>query len=147
ITKKELREQERERKRQEDEIAAKLRGEINLSITNGFLSLVYYNEDNDVMNKALEALGFRPTIPFYYAYLPTAKALKDQITLWNEKGFIPDPELENEMQAILELYHLLKEQKLKSGMSTFKFANRNQLRNFYRMEHKPNSNAKVIRPY
>ena len=147
VTKKEIREQEREQRRQADELSAKLQAEIYLSITNGFLSLVYYSEENDVMDKALEALGFRPTIQFYYAHLPTAKALYDQVALWSKRGFLPDPELENEMQAIYELHVLLKEQKLRSGMSTFKFANRNQLRNFYRMEHKPNSNAKIIRPY
>ena len=147
VTQKELREQERERKRQADEMQAKLQGEIYLTITNGFLSLVYYNDGNDVMEKALEALGFRPSIPFYYAHLPTAKSLKDQIELWNAKGFNPDPELVNEMDAIFELYHLLKGQKLRTGLATFKFANKNQLRNFYRMEHKPNADQKIIRPY
>lgn len=147
ITKKEQREREKEKQQAEQELQDQMQVELSISVTNGFLGLVYYQDENEIASKSLEALGFRPTEPFYYAHIPNALTLKRQIELWNSKGFEPDATMENEMAAIVDLYHLLKEGKLQNGTATFRLANRNELRNFYRMEHKPNSNAKLIRPY
>lgn len=144
IKKSYVKEIQKEKKVREEE---NLIAELSVTVTNGFLGLVYFIEEESNVLKALEAQGFRPTPDFYYAEMKTAKMLYKQIMLWNDKGFEPDPKMNNEMSAINTMYQLLKTGKIKSSIANFKFANVNQLRNFYRMEIKPSSDKMIIRPY
>ncbi|QDH83606.1 helicase [Achromobacter phage Motura] len=142
-------EEEAQREAEKTALQESLNAHLVLLITNGFLGLSFDSsmEGSEATTRALEAVGFRTIEPYFYAHMETPLRLKKQITKWNEAGFVPDPLMTNEMQALLGIYNLMKEGKMGRSSLTFKLANRNQLRNFYRMEHKPSTDTKVIKPY
>ncbi|MGE8452490.1 MAG: SNF2-related protein, partial [Pseudomonadales bacterium] len=132
----------------EEELQSNLRAVINFVTTNGYLGLTVKEEGHskDVMD-ALQALGFRPDPPYQRAWIKNHKILDKQMRMWAEAGFYPDKSVPEALNSIGEMYLLLQEGKIARRISTWKYANRNQLRNFYRMEQKPSTDQKGLKFY
>ena len=144
---KEEREAEQEKKRKKKELQAQMSIELHVSLINGFLSLSYFiDEENPAASNALQALGFTVGQQFYYAKISNAQRLSKQLALWAENGFMPDPKLKELREAFTSVHTMLQKGK-NTPLMNYKFATQGQLRNFYRMEHKPNSDPKLIKPY
>jgi SNF2 family DNA or RNA helicase len=143
-------EQERLKKQKEEQIVNGLNIELHFSISNGFLSIVYYPEDGDDASAALQALGFRPEEPYVFAEVRNSPQLVQQFKKWWDAGFRFDPKFEKATgaaEAIKDLSKLLKSGTLHNGQMGYKFASRNQMVNFFRMELKPSANPKEFKPY
>ena len=151
ITQKELKEIEKRKLEKEKENLSSLIVELQFTVTNGFLGLTMFtNGEDSPGTRALQALGFSMVPDFYYAQLKNHLQLYNQITLWNKKNLVPDQSIINTLGdngTIVQLYNLLKSKKIGNRMAVYKFANRSQLRNFYRMEIIPSKDPMVIKPY
>lgn len=142
VIKKELKKQK--------ELVESLNAELQFIIANGFLGISYFvNGENDPVSRALQAVGFRPNPQFYYAQVMNAKKLKNQLDLWEEKGFRPDPSIMKvgARPAFAELYSLLKAGKVANHADTFKMTSAVNVRNFYRMEHRASNDKLLFKPY
>lgn len=126
---------------------AALQVELELTVTNGYLGISYWNVDNTEATNALQALGFRPTPPFIYAHVKTAPMLLKQFQLWHKKGFTLGKDKDDMGGKFKDLMQMLQSGRLKSHVSGYNFASRNELRNFYRLEFKPSADSKLIKPY
>jgi hypothetical protein len=149
---KQQQEQERvnKQKKIEEETESALNVEIHLSITNGFLGLLYFvDENNQTASRAVQAAGFRPDPQFYYAKMFDSPHLRNQFKLWRDNDMELDPlAIKTGVSgAIAELDRMLKSGAIKKVQDTITFATKNALANFYRMEHKPNNNKKQFKPY
>jgi hypothetical protein len=121
--------------------------ELALSVINGFLSLSYFiDEKNSAASNALQSLGFTIAQQFYYAPITNAQRLEKQLKLWAEKGFMPDPKMKELKEAFGAVHTMLQKGKSTPNL-IYKFASVGQLRNFYRVEQKPSSDPKIIKPY
>jgi hypothetical protein len=137
-------------KKVQQELVQSLNGELQFTIVNGFLGVTYFVQgEDDKMSRALQAVGFRPDPLFYYAKMPSAARLKRQLNLWQDKGFRPDPAIlkAGAREGFAELYELLKGGKLISHSDTYKMSNSTQIKNFYRMEHRPSNDSHMFKPY
>ncbi len=126
--------------------------ELQITSTNGYLGLTMFTEEDvdDPSARALEAIGFTPVSPFYYAEMKTAKHLVRQIQLWGEAGLAPDKSVQDVMGpngAVQQLHDLMQSGKIRSGTMTYRLATRNKLQNFYKMEQKPSKEPNFIKPY
>ncbi len=133
---------------EEVELQNNLRAVVNFVVTNGFLGLTVREEGHskDVMD-AFQALGFRPDPPYRRAWIKNHRILDKQMRLWAESGFYPDKSVPEALNSIGEMYLLLQEGKISKRISTWKYANKNALRNFYRMEQKPSTDPKGLKFY
>jgi superfamily II DNA or RNA helicase len=143
---KEKRQKELEEK--EVELQNNLRAVVNFIVTNGYLGLTVKEEGHSKdVTDALQALGFRPDPPYHRAWIKNHRILDKQMRLWAESGFYPDKSVPEALNSIGEMYLLLQEGKVQKRISTWKYANRNALRNFYRMEQKPSTDPKGLKFY
>lgn len=137
----------KEKIQKKKELEAQMSIELHVSLINGFLSLSYFpDESTPAATNALQALGFVMGQQFYYARIPNAQRLSKQLALWAENDFRPDPKLKELKDAFTSVHTMLQKGK-NTPLMNYKFATQGQLRNFYRMEHKPNSDPKLIKPY
>lgn len=150
---KRLREEEekkklKETKKRQKDLQVALSVELQLTVINGFLGILYVPE-NDTATKALQALGFRPTPQYYYAQFKRAKQLKDQFDIWQAKGFTFDDGLRKQgvTGAIGDLYNLLKSGGVAQHKETYQWATTTKIRNFYRLEQKASNDKKAFKPY
>ena len=137
-------------KEKHQKLLESLNVQLQFTLTNGFLAITYFVEgEDDSMSKALQAVGFRPDPLFYYAKMPSPARLKRQLNLWQEKGFRPDPAIlkAGAKGGFAELYNLLKGGKVVSHNDTYKMTTAQNVRNFYRMEHKASSDKTLFKPY
>lgn len=144
LEEKRLAEEEAQRKA----ITNNLNIELFLNVSNGFLGLTYFVEDDNA-KAAVQALGFRPSPPFVMAELKSALGLRRLFDAWKDKGYSFDPKFQ-EMRvpdAFTALYNMLKTGKVASGASGFTFGTKNNLRNFFREEAKPSAKKKEFKPY
>lgn len=145
---KELDKAAKEKKAKQNKAALSV--ELEFSVSNGFLGISYFVDDeNSDASNALQALGFRPTPPFVMAKLRNAAQLAKQFNMWKEAGFSLDP-LAVKMgvvEAFTDLSTLLKSGKLGTGAADFRFSTKNQLTNFFRQEVKPSLSKNLIKPY
>lgn len=139
---------EKESKKRQKELKVALSIELQLTIINGFLGILYL-PTNDTATKALQAMGFRPTPRYYFTQIKRAKQLKDQFDLWHAKGFTIDENLRKTgvSNAIADLYALLKTGGIAQHKETFQWATQTKIRNFYRMEQKASNDKKAFKPY
>lgn len=139
---------EKEGKKREKELKKALSLELQFTVVNGFLG-ISYNSENDTATKALQALGFRPTAPYYFTPIKKAITLRKQFDLWKEKGFTIEEQARKAgvANAIAELYNLLKSNQVFNHKDTYKWATNNQVKNFYRLEQKASNDKKAIKPY
>jgi hypothetical protein len=140
---------EKEAQKKAKEKLASLSVELTFNISNGFLGITYFeNEDNPEAANALQALGFRPTEQFAYALVKTPRQLLQQFNVWKDKGYTLDKAFHgNVSEAFRDLYKLMEKGRLKSRNVDFNFSTKNELKNFYRMEVKPSTDDKAIKPY
>lgn len=146
----ELKLKSKETKKREDKMKKDLSIELSLFVANGFLGVDYIiNERNQTATQTLQAAGFRPQQPFYYAKVTNFTALKNQLNLWQNKGLRPDPTIlkQGVREAFAELYNLMKSGKIKSHRETFKMTQAAKVVNFYRLEHKANNSKQLYKPY
>lgn len=137
-------------KQVEEEQESALNVELQFTITNGFLGITYFvDEGNQTASKALQACGFRPDAPFYYARIFDSPHLRNQFKLWHEKGMQIDPQAAKNgvSNAIAELDGLLKSGRISKMADTISVATSAKMLNFYRQEHKPNNDKKMFKPY
>lgn len=139
---------EKETKKRQKDLKVALSIELQLTVINGFLGILYVPE-NDTASKALQALGFRPTPRYYYAQFKRAAQLKNQFDLWKEKGFTFDENLRKQgvTNAIFDLYNLLKSGGIAQHKEAYQWATTTKIRNFYRMEQKASNDKKAFKPY
>jgi len=144
-----LKEKEELKKAKIRQVEEALNVELQFNVSNGFLSIVYYPEEDNDASKALEALGFRPVEPYVFAEIKTAQVLIKQFNKWQEAGFTMEKQFQKTgaANAIHDLYQLLKSGKVASGSMNYKFSAKNQLQNFFRMELKPSASKNEFKPY
>lgn len=133
-----------------EEVISSINVELGFAISNGFLSIVYHPEEGSNAGAALQALGFRPEEPYVFAEVTTPQNLVQQFARWKEAGFSFDPKFEkmsNASEAIRDLHNVLKKGSLHTGVMNYRFANRNALQNFFRMELKPSTSTKEFKVY
>lgn len=124
--------------------------EFHFTIANGFLGISYSpdGEVDPVVGSMLQQIGFRVDPDFVYAEMRNAKMLVNQFNKWREAGFKLDPIMikQGVAAAIEELSIMLQGNKFKNSQ-TYKFSRGNDLKNFYRLEHKASSDKMAIKPY
>lgn len=126
----------------------KLSIEIWPVLINGFLGLEYTpTEDADPNVNALQAVGFRAAPPYKYAEIRTAKHLINQFRMWADKGMVLDPKMPEINEQFKNLYELLRSGKIFNNVGYMRFAAQAALKNFMRLEMKPNNDPNVFRPY
>lgn len=137
-----------ERRKAQEKVKAEISVELHLNVSNGFLGLVYYTE-NDEAKDALQALNFRPVPQFLMARMKTAKHLKQTFDAWKDKGFTlaEDYRKLGVANAIFDMYQVMKSGGLEEGKINFQFSTRNNLINFFKQEAKPTAAKKEIKPY
>lgn len=136
-----------EEKRKAAEKMASMIANINLTISNGFLSLTYDPSENADVAKALEALGFRPTPDYYYAEMKTKAMLVKQFNAWRDADFTIDKSVGAVSGAFQDLAKLLDSRKVQNNNAVFRYSTVNTLKNFYRVEYKASSDPRTIKPY
>lgn len=147
-----LRRQQREQERAEKEALRQQQQDLQVTIkfvnTNGFLGLRVEKETHSKLAlETLSAMGFRPDVPIFRAWMKTYLMLDRQMRLWKDKGFMLDETMPETLDAFLEMYELLKSRQIDQERLTWKLANKNQLRNFYRAELKPSTDRKALKFY
>jgi hypothetical protein len=136
--------------KKQKELVESLNAELQFTIANGFLGITYFvNGEDDSVSRALQAVGFRPNPQFYYARFMNSKKLKNQLDLWQERGFRPDPAIlkAGAKNAFAELYNLLRAGKVANHADTFKMTSEANVMNFYRMTHKASNDKQLFKPY
>jgi hypothetical protein len=136
--------------KKQKELVESLNAELQFTTVNGFLGISYFvNGETDSVSKALQAVGFRPDPLFYYSKMPNAARLKNQLNLWQEKGFRPDPAIlkAGAREGFAQLYTLIRAGKIANHKDVYQMTTETKLQNFYRMEHKPSSDPKMFKPY
>jgi len=138
----------KEKKKRDKQMQQDLSVELSLTVINGFLG-VSYLPTNETAAKALQAMGFRPTAPYYFAQMKRPAMLKNQFDLWHEKGFTIDEALRKEgvSNAIYQMYQLMKAGAIAQHKDSVQWATKQKVRNFYRMEQKASNDKKSIKPY
>lgn len=132
------------------EIEAQVNVELEFTLSNGFLGLTYFPEDSeDDASAVLQAMGFRPTEQHVYAEIPSAQHLLKLFNKWEEAGFVFDKDTQK-LGVSFAFHDLMRIMKLgnqvKKGVG-YRFATKNDLQNFFRMEFKPTNSDKAIKPY
>lgn len=117
-------------------------------LINGFLGLEYTpNSDDDPNIHALQAVGFRASPPYKYAEIKDARHLLNQFKLWADKGMKLDPKMPELNEQFKNLWELLRQGHVRDHIAYVRFAAQAALKNFMRMELKPNNDPTVMRPY
>ena len=131
------------------DVEAALNVELQFSISNGFLGIAYYPEDDGDASAALQALGFRPVEPYVFAEVRNEQHLIKQFNAWHAAGFQFEKQFQKTgaVDAIKDLAKVLKMGGLKSGTMSYRYSSRNQLQNFFKMELKPSADPKSFKPY
>lgn len=122
--------------------------ELYLNVSNGFLGLTYFVEDDKAKN-AVQALGFRPAPPHILTQVKTALTLKKWFDAMQVKKFTFDSKF-REMRvpdSFTALHKILKSGALAKGVTNFSFSSRNNLTNFFRQESKPSTDKNAFKPY
>lgn len=151
LTKKELRQQELKNKQLTKKIKAPevkaMSLELQFSVSNGFLGVTYMGDDEEI-SRALEATGFRPTPQFIFAEVKTAQMLVKQFNKWEAAGFTLDKKVASDIsQAFRNLHKVMSAGAVKTHRLSYKFSIASKLKNFFRMEVKPNNDEHVIKPF
>ncbi len=131
------------------EVEAALNIELQFNVSNGFLGITYYPEEGADASAALQALGFRPSEDYVFAEMHTVKTMELLFDKWWKSGLELDPAYVKSGYhvALKDLVKVLRNSAQGAKGIGYRFANRNQLMNFFRMEVKPSNNAKFIKPY
>jgi len=122
--------------------------ELAFIVTNGFLGIHYVgDEDNETGIHALQAAGFKRAAPLFFARIPTARHLYRLFESWMEAGFKFQQVVKTSDDAFQHLYMWMKSGRMAKRNAPFNFARKLDLVDFYKKELKPNSDAKLIKPY
>lgn len=122
--------------------------EITVSVLNGFLSLSYVpTSKTDPVAAALQAGGFSYSPAYKYAEVKTHTRLLNQMKVWAEKGFQIDTSMGDTSGQFKDMYELMKAKRLKDHTAFIRYAQASGVKNFMRLEFKPSSNPKMIRPF
>jgi hypothetical protein len=137
------------RQQREAEVEAALNIELQFNVSNGFLGIAYYPEEGADASAALQALGFRPAEEYVFAHIKTAPLLEKLFAKWQQAGFEFDKTFAKmgAHLAIADLAKVLRNGAVANKGIGYRFASRNQLVNFFRMEIKPVASDKVFKPY
>ncbi len=120
----------------------KLNNKFNLyfTIINNSIALGVDTEDPDVHQKQLAKYGFKPTSPYLYTHVRTARTMRlliDQLTSKFEVG----SQYVNRLEALYQSFNLGKSKLLNVNQ-----ANQVELKNFLRLKFKA-SGSKELKPY
>lgn len=122
--------------------------EINVSVLNGFLSLSYVPQSkSDPVAAALQASGFSYSPAYKYAEVKTHTRLLNQMKVWADKGFQIDTSMGDTSGQFKDMYELMKAKRLQNHTAFIRYAQASGVKNFMRLEFKPSSNPKLIRPF
>lgn len=117
---------------------------LRLRITNDCPGLEMDNAGaNPQGAAALEALGFHQPSPYYFAEMPTAQHMLKQFKAWKEAGFTIHKSSNEACAALYKgLLRMRKNAATMVGQATLA-----ELTNFYRIQHKPDPDRKMLYPY
>ena len=123
---------------------AELRGNLSLVVMNDWVGLQFgAAAARPDVAQYLEANGFTSPQPFYYAYFPTPRHLYNQFVRWQEAGMKVDPAYSAACADLYEKFKLMpKKVDHFVGLST-----QAAIKNFFRLNIKPNADKKTICPY
>lgn len=139
--------EQREQAKKERELRAAMKVTLNFVVSNGFVGLSVDEETTSTeVLQTLQGWGFRPVPQYRRAWIKNHRMLQNQMQLWADKGFMPHKDFEVQHE-IMSLFTLLHSGKIKQGIAVWKYANANELRNFYRMEVKPDADKNALKLY
>jgi hypothetical protein len=118
--------------------------DLEFTVVNDYLGLRIANfADDDRLSSVLQSLGFKYSMPYFAAHVPTAQHLLNLAKKWQEAGF----EIDKENSEWLRQLYLHMKNSRKTAVSFFGIANQAEITNFYRMEFKPNPNDMHLNPF
>jgi len=123
---------------------------LEFVVANGFLGIDYVmTNSSQAAIQLLTKCGLRPMSDFYYSEVKNAAALRNQFKLWRQKGLTPDPSVyKNGVRESLQaMLHLLVEEEVSDHESVVKALSKSKTVNFYQLQHKPNNDKHVYKPY
>lgn len=128
---------------QQDDEETAIEMELDFTIVNDFLGVQLVNTDNEAAVSAAQALGFKYSPAYFAAKVPQPFLMMRQFKKWKDLEFEID-KIGNE--ACKNAFLHFKANK-GSGINFMGVASKNDLKNFYRMEFKPNPSKSHIKPY
>jgi hypothetical protein len=129
---------------QQEEEQASTEFEFRFSIVNDWLSIILVNSDNDTAVSVVQQSGFKYSPEYFYAEMRTPKMLFDQFQAWFDAGLeIPADYTDH----LTEVYKRFKSNGKKGVTSFMGIAKELEIRNFYKVEFKPDADANTIRPF
>lgn len=107
---------------------------LQIVIVNDFVGLEMQNASKNKLGAmALQALGFTQPEPYVYAHIPTPQVMYSLFTKWAGANFAIEPDCQG---ACRDLYLAMKKMR-KNAAHMVGLATAADLRNFYRLIHKP----------
>lgn len=129
--------------RDEGEEAEVTQLELEVTIVNDFLGLRLANVDNESAVNIAKANGFRFSPAYFATIIKRPKVMLDIFKKWGELGFTWD---KSNNEACLAAYQHWKAN-VTTGTDFYGLAFEQDIKNFYRMEFKPNPDKTHINPY
>lgn len=140
------------RKRREAEEEAALPEEVqedtvemvlDFTVVNDFLGIRLVNTDNEAAVRVAQSFGFKHPPAYFAAKIAYPHHLIRIFRAWNELGFEMD---KSNSAACYNAYkHILKTKN--EAPNFYGVASTNDIRNFYKLEFRPNPDKKHINPY
>lgn len=135
---------EQEAYEQQQQKQATTEFEFRFSIVNDWLSIILVNDDNETAVSVVQQSGFKYSPEYYYAEMRTPKMLFDQFQAWYDAGLeIPADYTDH----LTEVYKRFKKSSKTGVANFFGVARELEIRNFYKVEFKPDPDANTIRPF
>lgn len=142
--------QDKKRKKKRDEPSTEApsdlvgpTAEFDFTVMNDFLALMYRGDGSDAATvDTLQSLGFRITPHYLYVKIPGPILYLKFMKELAAKGFSLTKDNSDEL---VRIYHALKVNK--KAMSTFGFATKMDITNFFRAQIKPSADASLLKIY
>ena len=116
---------------------------LDFTVVNDFLGIRLVNTDNEAAVRVAQAMGFKHPPAYFAAKMPRPRHLLQVFTAWKELGFEIDKE--NSHACSVAYKHFFANRN--SAPNFYGVANASDIRNFYKMEFKPNPSRTHINPY
>lgn len=117
--------------------------DLDFTIINDFLGVRLNNMENESAVKAAQAFGFKHPPTYFAAQVKRPMHIRLFFEALAEKGFEIDKE---NSRACFEAWKHFRANR-ETGTDFFGVATSNDIRNFYRIEFKPNPNKNHVNPY
>lgn len=116
---------------------------LDFTIVNDFLGVSLENTDNEAAVRVAQSFGFKHPPEYYAAHVRIPKQLYDLFKKWSDLGMVIPKE---NSAACLAAYSHFKANRTNST-KFYGLANENHIRNFYRIDFRPNPDKMKIFPY